>query len=98
MMSSSSKSFQSNILESFTCGGSSTGGSLSLESVDEFASEKLTALAGYQFVRKLECPNTWEYKAEKQVHNRLKSQAHFQLFLSDFFSFFATKRNAPELH
>ena len=74
------KLFQSNILESFTCGGSSSAGSLSLESVDESASEKLTALAGYQFVRKLECPNTWEYKAEKQVPNRLIPQAHFQLF------------------
>ena len=58
--------FPINISESFTCDGSSAG-SLTLESVDDSAAEKLTPWAGYQFVRKVECPNTWQYKAEQQV-------------------------------
>ena len=52
--------------ETFTCEGSSAG-SLSLVSVDAEAGKTATAWAGYQYVRKVECPNTWQYKVEKQV-------------------------------
>ena len=94
MLSSSKVSF---ISESFTCEGTSAG-ELTLESVEEDAGEKLTAWAGYQFVRKVQCPNTWQYKAEKQVKVKICPWLSFSSVISGFFSFIATERNAPELY
>ena len=94
MLSSSKVSF---ISESFTCEGTSAG-ELTLESVEEDAGEKLTAWAGYQFVRKVQCPNTWQYKAEKQVNVKICPWLSFSSVISGFFSFIATERNAPELY
>ena len=57
-------------LETFTCGGQTPGtGTLSLVSMDAEASKWATAFAGYQYVRKVECGETWQYKAEKQVND-----------------------------
>ena len=57
-------------LETFTCGGQTPGtGTLSLVSMDAQASKWATAFAGYQYVRKVECGETWQYKVEKQVND-----------------------------
>ena len=69
-----------------------------MESVDDNAFNKLTAWAGYQYIRKVQCPNTWQYKAEKQVIYQKGWKPHFNFVLTGFFSFIATKRNAPELY
>ena len=55
------------ISETFTC-GSSGYGSLSLVSEDAEALKKPTAYLGYQYVRKVECGETWMHKVEKQVN------------------------------
>ena len=58
--------------EVFTCGGLSPGsGTLSLVSMDAEAAKWATAFAGYQYVRKVECADTWQYKVEKQVEKNI---------------------------
>ena len=54
--------------ETFTCGGSSPGsGTLGMESVDKNAFKAYSAVHGYQYIRKVNCLQTWQYKVEQQV-------------------------------
>ena len=54
--------------ESFECGGLSPGaGTLSMVSMDADAVKWVTALAGYQYVRKVECASSWTHSVSKQV-------------------------------
>ena len=64
------------ISETFTCGLLSPGpGSITMESMDNYAHHKSIAIAGYQFSRKVSCGDTWSHKTEKSV-----SKTFFFLF------------------
>lgn len=39
--------------------------------MDAEAAKWATAFAGYQYVRKVECADTWQYKVEKQVEKNI---------------------------
>ena len=72
MVSKSVRFLKIFIAEVFTCGGLSPGsGTLSLVSMDAEAAKWATAFAGYQYVRKVECADTWQYKVEKQVEKNI---------------------------